>query len=179
MRSSSGTGTTGGTAGATTLVVLRRDPALRRRTGRIAILLDSLGARIEDAHWRAQLLAVTPPLTLCLAPEQAGVSRLTEYLAGVARPEVKLERIGEQLDGIVDDLAGRRLGIPVGDALIGRVIDPLGSSLDDQQDPVTTSWQHSRYRTRTATGRAAIRPSPSAWRRTSVKATSATSTRLP
>jgi len=43
--------------------------------------------------------------------------------------------------GMPAHLAGRQLGIPVGDALIGRVIDPLGSSLDDQQDLATTSWQ--------------------------------------
>ena len=40
-----------------------------------------------------------------------GVSRLMEYLAGVARPEVKLGRIREQLDDILDDLINRRLGV--------------------------------------------------------------------
>ena len=43
--------------------------------------------------------------------------------------------------GMPAHLAGRQLGIPVGDALIGRVIDPLGSSLDDQQDLAILSWQ--------------------------------------
>lgn len=39
-----------------------------------------------------------------------GVSRLMDYLADVARPEVKSERIREQLDDILDELINRRLG---------------------------------------------------------------------
>ena len=45
-----------------------------------------------------------------LSLNDGGVSRLMDYLAGVARPEVKLERIREQVDDILDDLVNRRLG---------------------------------------------------------------------
>jgi F-type H+-transporting ATPase subunit alpha len=37
--------------------------------------------------------------------------------------------------------AGRYLSIPVGDALLGRIIDPLGTPLDDGPRPATTTWQ--------------------------------------
>jgi F-type H+-transporting ATPase subunit alpha len=38
-------------------------------------------------------------------------------------------------------LTGRLLSIAVGDALLGRVIDPLGAPLDGEPDPVPTAWQ--------------------------------------
>ena len=37
--------------------------------------------------------------------------------------------------------AGRNLSLPVGDALLGRVIDPLGAPLDNQPPPDHTAWQ--------------------------------------
>lgn len=43
--------------------------------------------------------------------------------------------------GISVERAGRYLSIPVGDALLGRVIDPLGTPLDDGPGPATTRWQ--------------------------------------
>jgi F-type H+-transporting ATPase subunit alpha len=38
-------------------------------------------------------------------------------------------------------LSGRRLSLPVGDELLGRVIDPLGGPLDDGPAPQATAWQ--------------------------------------
>jgi len=61
---------------------------------------------IVERHIRDQETAWDAMLRL----NDGGVSRLMDYLAGVARPEVKLERIREQLDDILDDLVHRRLG---------------------------------------------------------------------
>jgi len=36
---------------------------------------------------------------------------------------------------------GRTLGVPVGDALLGRIIDPLGAPLDGEPPPTYTRWQ--------------------------------------
>ena len=39
-------------------------------------------------------------------------------------------------------LTGHRLSIPVGDSLLGRVIDPLGVALDGEDAPSSTVWQN-------------------------------------
>ncbi|MGB5672902.1 MAG: F0F1 ATP synthase subunit alpha [Sedimenticolaceae bacterium] len=39
-------------------------------------------------------------------------------------------------------LTAHRLSLPVGDALLGRVIDPLGTPLDDRPSPRPTGWQY-------------------------------------
>lgn len=44
--------------------------------------------------------------------------------------------------GISVHLTGHRLSIPVGDTLLGRVIDPLGAPLDGKEVPASTTWQH-------------------------------------
>ncbi|MCW8893088.1 MAG: F0F1 ATP synthase subunit alpha, partial [Deltaproteobacteria bacterium] len=44
--------------------------------------------------------------------------------------------------GIPAHLTGHRLSIPVSDALLGRVIDPLGIPLDGEDAPPHTVWQH-------------------------------------
>ncbi|MCD6582499.1 MAG: F0F1 ATP synthase subunit alpha, partial [Desulfuromusa sp.] len=44
--------------------------------------------------------------------------------------------------GIPVLLTGHRLSIPVGDALLGRVIDPLGAPLDGEDAPSSTVWQN-------------------------------------
>lgn len=67
-------------AGATTRVELRRTPSLKRRTGRLAIALDSLAWAVTDARWRDRLLDLPLPLTLYLPDEQARVSRIAERL---------------------------------------------------------------------------------------------------
>ncbi len=36
---------------------------------------------------------------------------------------------------------GRTLGVPAGDALLGRIVDPLGEPLDEQPPPQRTHWQ--------------------------------------
>lgn len=36
---------------------------------------------------------------------------------------------------------GRLLSLPVGDALLGRIVDPLGKALDDKPVPPPTAWQ--------------------------------------
>jgi F-type H+-transporting ATPase subunit alpha len=43
--------------------------------------------------------------------------------------------------GTAVHLTGRLLSIPVGDSLLGRVIDPLGAPLDGQPPPPVTAWQ--------------------------------------
>lgn len=43
--------------------------------------------------------------------------------------------------GIPAYLTGHRLSIPVSDALLGRVIDPLGNPLDGEESPPHTVWQ--------------------------------------
>ena len=43
--------------------------------------------------------------------------------------------------GTAVHLTGRLLSIPVGDALLGRVVDPLGAPLDDGTEPSPTVWQ--------------------------------------
>ncbi|RLB73957.1 MAG: F0F1 ATP synthase subunit alpha [Deltaproteobacteria bacterium] len=43
--------------------------------------------------------------------------------------------------GISVRLTGQLLGIPTGDTLLGRVIDPLGTPLDGEDAPAATSWQ--------------------------------------
>jgi len=46
-----------------------------------------------------------------LALNDGGISRLTDYLAKVARPEVKLARIREQVLELTEELSGHRLGV--------------------------------------------------------------------
>jgi F-type H+-transporting ATPase subunit alpha len=43
--------------------------------------------------------------------------------------------------GATVELAGLALGIPAGEALLGRIIDPLGTPLDGDPPPADTSWQ--------------------------------------
>ncbi len=43
--------------------------------------------------------------------------------------------------GIPVYLTGQRLSIPVGDELLGRVIDPLGAPLDGKEAPSSSVWQ--------------------------------------
>lgn len=43
--------------------------------------------------------------------------------------------------GTAAHLSGRQLGIPVGDELLGRIIDPLGAPLDGRPAPEQTGWQ--------------------------------------
>jgi F-type H+-transporting ATPase subunit alpha len=48
---------------------------------------------------------------------------------------ILLEQTGRLTAGTIAHLSGRRMGVPTGDALIGRVIDPLGNPLDGLDRP--------------------------------------------
>jgi F-type H+-transporting ATPase subunit alpha len=68
---------------------------------------------------------------------QAQVFDLTESMVGAV-----LLRDTESLTaGTSVQRTGRTLSIPVGDALLGRIIDPLGTPLDGAPAPAHTRWQ--------------------------------------
>lgn len=62
---------------------------------------------------------------------------LTEELIGA----ILLHDTEALTSGTLVQRSGRSLNVPVGDALLGRVIDPLGTPLDDGPPPVQTQWQ--------------------------------------
>ncbi|HXX74525.1 MAG TPA: F0F1 ATP synthase subunit alpha [Nitrospiraceae bacterium] len=66
---------------------------------------------------------------------RAMVFQLEESLVGA----ILLEQTNRLTAGTIARLSGRRMGIPTGDALIGRVIDPLGSPLDGLDQPDCSS----------------------------------------
>ena len=68
---------------------------------------------------------------------QAQVFDLTEDLVGA----VLLRDTEDLTAGTVVQRTGRTLSVPVGDALLGRVIDPLGTPLDGEPAPIHTRWQ--------------------------------------
>lgn len=67
----------------------------------------------------------------------AMVFDLTEDRIGA----VLLHETSALTSGTPAHLAGHLLSIPVGDALLGRVIDPLGAPLDGKAPPPATAWQ--------------------------------------
>jgi len=68
---------------------------------------------------------------------QAMVFDLTEELIGA----VLLQETDELTAGTTVQRTGRTLSVPVGDALLGRIIDPLGTPLDGAPSPIHTRWQ--------------------------------------
>jgi F-type H+-transporting ATPase subunit alpha len=68
---------------------------------------------------------------------RAMVFDLTEDRVGA----ILLHETSDLTTGTPVHLTGHRLSIPVGDSLLGRVIDPLGSPLDGQSKPSPTAWQ--------------------------------------
>jgi F-type H+-transporting ATPase subunit alpha len=68
---------------------------------------------------------------------RAMVFDLTEDRVGA----VLLHETGALTAGTPVYLTGRLLSVPVGDALLGRIIDPLGAPLDGGASPATTAWQ--------------------------------------
>jgi len=68
---------------------------------------------------------------------QALVFDLTEGLIGA----ILLHDTDALTAGTTVRRTGRTLSIPVGDALLGRIIDPLGTPLDADPPPVRTRWQ--------------------------------------
>ena len=68
---------------------------------------------------------------------KAMVFDLTEKLIGA----VLLHDTDALTAGTPVQRTARTLSVPVGDALLGRIIDPLGTPLDDEPPPVHTRWQ--------------------------------------
>ena len=62
---------------------------------------------------------------------RAMVFHLTEKLVGA----ILLEQTRELTSGTIAHHSGVRLSIPCGDALLGRVVDPLGKALDGKPEP--------------------------------------------
>ena len=62
---------------------------------------------------------------------RAMVFQLEGHVVGA----ILLEQTSRLTAGTIAHLSGRRMGIPTGDALIGRVIDPLGNPLDGLDQP--------------------------------------------
>lgn len=68
---------------------------------------------------------------------RAMVFDLTERLIGA----VLLKDTESLTAGTTVQRIGRTLSVPVGDALLGRIIDPLGTPLDGEAPPSHTRWQ--------------------------------------
>ncbi|MEA3244389.1 MAG: F0F1 ATP synthase subunit alpha [Pseudomonadota bacterium] len=68
---------------------------------------------------------------------RALVFDLTETLIGA----VLLHETEALSAGTRVELTGRTLSIPAGDSLLGRIIDPLGTPLDEGDQPTHTRWQ--------------------------------------
>jgi F-type H+-transporting ATPase subunit alpha len=66
---------------------------------------------------------------------RAMVFQLEDHVVGA----ILLEQTSRLTAGTIAHLSGRRMGIPTGDALIGRIIDPLGSPLDGLEPPECTA----------------------------------------
>jgi F-type H+-transporting ATPase subunit alpha len=72
---------------------------------------------------------------------RAIVFDLTEDLIGA----VLLHETPDLTAGTTVHLAGRQLSVPVGDALLGRVLDPLGTPLDGGEEPRHSAWQRLQH----------------------------------
>jgi hypothetical protein len=95
---------------ATAVIDTREDRELGLLPGqeeRLALLRTTF---VEDPTVRRHIQDSEAAWDAMRSLNDGGVSRLMDYLAGVARPVVKLERIREQVDDILDDLINRRLG---------------------------------------------------------------------
>jgi F-type H+-transporting ATPase subunit alpha len=68
---------------------------------------------------------------------RALVFDLTEALIGA----ILLQQTDALAAGTVVELSGRALSLPAGDSLLGRIVDPLGTPLDDLEPPTDTRWQ--------------------------------------
>lgn len=73
----------------------------------------------------------------CADGSRVMVFDLTQSLVGA----VLLQETGRLTAGTAVHLSGRRLSLPVGDTLLGRVIDPLGTPLDDKPAHTPAAWQ--------------------------------------
>jgi F-type H+/Na+-transporting ATPase subunit alpha len=68
---------------------------------------------------------------------EAMVFDLNENLIGA----VLLHQTDALTSGMTVEHTGRRLSVPAGDSLIGRVVDPLGNPLDGEPPPRDVQWQ--------------------------------------
>ena len=71
-----------------------------------------------------------------------GSEGLVFDLAGALVGAVLLRETADLTAGTTAQRQPLPLGIPVGDALLGRVIDPLGNPLDGGEAPECTDWRH-------------------------------------
>ncbi len=70
-----------------------------------------------------------------------GSRALVFHLGSALIGAILLEETAGLTAGASATLSGRRLGIPVGDGLLGRVVDPLGTPLDGGPLPAATAWR--------------------------------------
>jgi F-type H+-transporting ATPase subunit alpha len=68
---------------------------------------------------------------------RAMVFDLTEALIGA----IMLHETDALTAGTQVELTGRTLSVPAGDSLLGRIVDPLGTPLDELPPPLHTRWQ--------------------------------------
>jgi F-type H+-transporting ATPase subunit alpha len=68
---------------------------------------------------------------------RAMVFDLTEALIGA----IMLHETDTLTAGTEVELTGRTLSVPAGDSLLGRIVDPLGTPLDELPAPLHTRWQ--------------------------------------
>lgn len=68
---------------------------------------------------------------------KAMVFDLTEGLIGA----ILLHDTSSLTSGTIVQRTGKTLSVPAGDSLLGRIIDPLGTPLDNLAPPVATRWQ--------------------------------------
>jgi len=66
---------------------------------------------------------------------EGGSTALVFYLAKDSLGAILLQQTDKLTAGMAAFLSGRRLSIPVGNPLLGRIIDPLGNSLDGLPEP--------------------------------------------
>jgi F-type H+-transporting ATPase subunit alpha len=107
-------------------------PALRvSEQGRVVSIGDGIA-------WVAGLPSVAMDDVLVFADGSRGmVFDLTEGLIGA----ILLRDSDDLTAGTMVRRTGRRLSLPVGDGLLGRVIDPLGTPLDGEPPPAHVRWQ--------------------------------------
>ena len=107
-------------------------PVLRiRETGSVVSVGDGIA-------WVAGLPSAAMDDTLDFSDgSRAMVFDLNERLIGA----VLLRETEALTAGTAVQCRGRRLGIPAGDALLGRIIDPTGEPLDGGEPPAHARWQ--------------------------------------
>jgi F-type H+-transporting ATPase subunit alpha len=110
----------------------RYQPELRiREQGRIVAVGDGIA-------WISGLpSAAIDDVLHCSDGSRARVFDLTQSLIGA----VLLHETDELTAGTIVTRPGDVLSVPTGDALLGRVVDPLGTPLDDAPLPLDLHWQ--------------------------------------